>query len=60
MKVYVGLKCVKFAPFLIDAYLGRNNSTDSEKVISMDNIAREITVGQVKNGSTKDYFLMVN
>lgn len=53
MEVYVRGKCVKFSPSIIDAYLGRNKSTKSKKVFSMDKITKETTVGQVKQWPIK-------
>ncbi|XP_050888628.1 uncharacterized protein LOC127093769 [Lathyrus oleraceus] len=52
-KVYVRGKCVKFSPSIIDAYLERNKSGESGKVLSMDNISKEIIVGQVKQWLSK-------
>lgn len=46
--MYVIGKCVKFSHVIIDAYLGKNKSSESEKVLFMYKIEKDIIVGQVK------------
>lgn len=45
---------MKFLPLIINEYMGRSKSTGSEKVPSIDNISKEITVGQVNKWTKKD------
>lgn len=48
MRVFIRGKCVKFSPKVINAYLGRNKFAPSDDILSLDQIAIEITGGQVK------------
>lgn len=47
-KVYVRGWCMNFSPKVINAYLGRSKSTESDGVPSSDKVAREIITNQVQ------------
>lgn len=46
--MYVRGKCVKFLPFIINEYLGRSKSAGSNKVPTIDKIAKDIISEKVK------------
>lgn len=48
IRVFVRGRCIKFSPKVINAYVGRSKFASSQKIPSLDQIAREIIGGKVK------------
>ncbi|WJX19406.1 hypothetical protein P8452_09108 [Trifolium repens] len=52
-KVLLREKNIDFSPTTINKFLGRSVEAESNKILSMDKIAEEITAGQAKNWNKK-------
>lgn len=52
-KVYIIWNCVKFSPSNINDYLSKSKSAVSDKITSIDKIAKEIICGEVKKQTKK-------
>ncbi|XP_057432573.1 uncharacterized protein LOC130725353 [Lotus japonicus] len=52
-KVFVRGKCIHFSPLVVNSYLGRSSADVVGEEISLDEIAAEITAGQVTHWPSK-------
>ncbi|XP_057443996.1 uncharacterized protein LOC130736167 [Lotus japonicus] len=52
-KVFVSGKCINFSPLIVNTYLGRSPVDVVGEEVSLDEIAAEITAGQVKHWPSK-------